>query len=314
MKYREDRRKKAFHDNLEKIREVNEKYEKGACSFKCSTNDLADLSNEVYLRQFVRLTKSDFEEDNEHTFLLGNSLFGGKTYPETLDWREKGFITKPMNQKSCGSCYAYSIAHSVEGQLFKRLNRIIQLSPQQIVDCSSSFGNHGCTHKKFNLLQYLIYSSLGAGGALRTSLRYLESCGGLMREVDYPYTATVNFKFIHKKKLYIYILYIKFQHNKCSFDKDLAIVNITTWNVLPPKNEEIMKAVLNEVGPIAVSINASLKTFQLYSEGIYDDPDCSTTLNHAMLLIGYGKDYWIVKNWWGSRWGEGKKNSICIFF
>lgn len=29
-----------------------------------------------------------------------------------------------------------------------------------------------------------------------------------------------------------------------------------------------MKAILNEVGPIAVSINASLKTFQLYSEGM----------------------------------------------
>lgn len=30
-----------------------------------------------------------------------------------------------------------------------------------------------------------------------------------------------------------------------------------------------MKAILNEVGPIAVSINAALKTFQLYSEGVY---------------------------------------------
>lgn len=59
-----------------------------------------------------------------------------------------------------------------------------------------------------------------------------------------------------------------------------------------------MKAVLNEVGPIAVSINASPKTFQLYSEGVYDDKDCSGTVNHAMLLIGYGEDYWIVKNWW----------------
>lgn len=80
-----------------------------------------------------------------------------------------------------------------------------------------------------------------------------------------------------------------------------------------------MKAILNEVGPIAVSINASLKTFQLYrferfmfmdyfcalnsffalSQGIYDDKDCSEkTVNHAMLLVGYDEDYWILKNWW----------------
>ena len=71
-------------------------------------------------------------------------------------------------------------------------------------------------------------------------------------------------------------------------------MNITSWNVLPSKNEEIMKAVLNEVGPIAVSINASLKTFQLYSEGVFDDSACSSsTVNHAMLLVGYGEDYWV---------------------
>lgn len=71
-------------------------------------------------------------------------------------------------------------------------------------------------------------------------------------------------------------------------------MNITSWNVLPSKNEEIMKAVLNEVGPIAVSINASLKTFQLYSEGVFDDSACSSaSVNHAMLLVGYGEDYWV---------------------
>lgn len=89
------------------------------------------------------------------------------------------------------------------------------------------------------------------------------------------------------------------QHNKCSYDRDLAIVNITSWAILPSRNENIMKAVLNEVGPIAVSINASPKTFQLYSEGIYDDKDCvNTKVNHAMLLVGYGQDYWLLKNWW----------------
>lgn len=144
MEFREDRRRRAFNENLEKIREHNSLYEEGKYSFKLSTNNLADLSNHQYLRHYVRLVNSDADEnDYEHT-ILGNSLFGFKTYPATLDWRDKGFVTKSMNQKSCGSCYAFSIVHSIEGQLFKRLNRIIELSPQQIVDCSSSLGNHGC--------------------------------------------------------------------------------------------------------------------------------------------------------------------------
>lgn len=55
---------------------------------------------------------------------------------------------------------------------------------------------------------------------------------------------------------------------------------------------------------MAVSINASPKTFQLYSHGIYDDTACSPEkVNHAMLLVGYTPEYWILKNWWGNHWG-----------
>ena len=43
-----------------------------------------------------------------------------------------------------------------------------------------------------------------------------------------------------------------------------------------------------------------------FSEGIYDDNECSSaSVNHAMMVVGYGKDFWILKNWWGEMWGEG---------
>lgn len=66
-----------------------------------------------------------------------------------------------------------------------------------------------------------------------------------------------------------------------------------------------MEIAVATIGPVAVSINASPTSFQLYSEGIYDDPQCqSTVVNHAMVVVGYTKDYWILKNWWGTKWGE----------
>lgn len=94
--------------------------------------------------------------------------------PESFDWRTEGFITPVNNQKSCGSCYAFSIAHCVQGQVFKRTGNIIPLSEQQIVDCSVKTGNHGC-----------------GGGSLRTTLKYIQQSGGMMREKDYPYVSAV---------------------------------------------------------------------------------------------------------------------------
>lgn len=86
----------------------------------------------------------------------------------------------------------------------------------------------------------------------------------------------------------------------------MAIANISSWAILPARDEAALKTTIATIGPVAVSINASPKSFQLYSHGVYDDETCSAaTVNHAMLAIGYTPDYWILKNWWGKNWGDG---------
>ena len=57
--------------------------------------------------------------------------------------------------------------------------------------------------------------------------------------------------------------------------------------------------------PVQVAVNAGLSSFQLYTSGIYDDPNCSSSgIDHTMLIVGYGMSddstpYWILKNSWG---------------
>ncbi|CEF60945.1 Cathepsin L.1 [Strongyloides ratti] len=126
------------------------------------------------------------------------------------------------------------------------------------------------------------------GGWIEDAFEYSKYYG-MIKETDYPY---------------------KFgKDGECKY-KDYEIVGkISRWIHLQTNDEEYLKFYIGTIGPVVVGMDASLKTFQAYSHGIYDDPECSHTLNHVVLLIGYGKDdfngdYWIAKNSYGTSWGE----------
>jgi C1A family cysteine protease len=70
--------------------------------------------------------------------------------------------------------------------------------------------------------------------------------------------------------------------------------------------------------PVVTSLEAT-HNWGGYSHGVLDDhscceqntnPNCRWKLNHAILVVGYGTDadsgldYWLIKNSWGSSWGE----------
>jgi C1A family cysteine protease len=66
------------------------------------------------------------------------------------------------------------------------------------------------------------------------------------------------------------------------------------------------------VAPLSVSVDAS--NWHAYHSGVLSFEDCGATLNHAVLLVGYGKEeetgeeYWLIRNSWGADWGlDGSK-------
>ena len=102
----------------------------------------------------------------------------------------------------------------------------------------------------------------------------------------------------------------------------LVAATISKFVDVAPDSETALLQAVN-VGPVSVAIEADQQCFQFYSGGILSDPSCGTQLDHGVLVVGYGteggKDFWIVKNSWGARWGEsgyirlirGKNENQC---
>ena len=62
--------------------------------------------------------------------------------------------------------------------------------------------------------------------------------------------------------------------------------------------------------PVSIAIDAANSDFMLYTGGVLSSETCGTSLDHGVLVVGYGTDkktkeeYWIVKNSWSASWGE----------
>ena len=99
---------------------------------------------------------------------------------------------------------------------------------------------------------------------------------------------------------------------RCKYNRKKSAATLQGYRDLPEGDETRLQQAIANIGPISVCVDASHKSFQHYSGGIYYEPKCGSNdedLDHAVLAVGYGtdgngKDYYIVKNSWGSDWGE----------
>jgi len=76
---------------------------------------------------------------------------------------------------------------------------------------------------------------------------------------------------------------------------------------VPPNSVADLKAAIAQQA-VAVTIEADNLVFQTYQSGVLDSTKCGTSLDHAVIAVGYGnedgKDYYIVRNSWGASWGD----------
>lgn len=84
---------------------------------------------------------------------------------------------------------------------------------------------------------------------------------------------------------------------------------MTSYTALPANDPvALLNAVVKQ--PVSIAMASSSGPFMGYKSGVLDSKYCGTNVNHALLLVGYGtdaasgKDFWLVKNSWGTSWGE----------
>ena len=191
--------------------------------------------------------------------------------PSSFDWRNYNgnFVTPIRDQGDCGSCWAFATTAALESQELIVNNTPginLDLSEQMLVCCSNS---GSCS-----------------GGYVHTSSDYIRDTG-LPSESCCPYTATNSSCNI----------------NTCT-SECIDLHTITGWHWIT-RSVETLKSELCTYGPLIVGMRV-YRDFFSYQSGIYSYVKGPYKGDHAILLVGYNDagQYFIVKNSWGTGWGE----------
>lgn len=187
----------------------------------------------------------------------------------SFDWREKGIISPAKDQGSYGTCWSFATAGLVEAVIKKDLNVDVDLSEQYLVNCSPEKGPIGAIH------------------FVREN--------GILLEEKLPYSGSVDPDYEDNV-----VKDYKIAHSELIIVRDLSF----------EARIDSIQNLIENVGPVSTHMTYSPR-HDAYQGGIYVHDGSSMGGGHIVLLVGWKDDanvknggYWIVKNSYGSSWGE----------
>lgn len=233
-----------------------------------------------------------------HVYLTETDL------PKAWDWRNiegKSYVTKMLNQhipQYCGSCWAHGALSALADRIKIARNALgdeINLSVQYILNCATETagschgGSHGAVYEFIHNSGYVPYDTCLSYEACSS-----ESTEGSCGNPTNDYTC---------KPINICRTCNTFSSlgGFCSEVDIFPNATVTEYGDVPHTVTDIKKEVFAR-GPVACGVNAN--EILKYQGGVIDMPEKSRLIDHIVSIVGWGEDYWIVRNSWGQYWGE----------
>uniref|UniRef100_A0A3B3Z884 Cathepsin S, ortholog 1 n=1 Tax=Periophthalmus magnuspinnatus TaxID=409849 RepID=A0A3B3Z884_9GOBI len=241
-------RRALWEKNLKQINIHNLEASMGLHTYTMAVNHMSDLNHFKIVWSYSSLTL-----DIPSILIIQNST-------DQLDM---------IFQGSCGSCWAFSTAGALEGLLAKTTGKLVDLSPQNLVDCSGKYGTQGCN-----------------GGRPHYALQYVIDNQGIDSEASYRY---------------------KGKDRTCRYRPAYRAANCSEYYFVD-RDELSLKQAVATIGPIIISLNADDISYYK-SGVYYNPSCGKRTNHAVLLVgygtdHTSGLDYWLIKNSWGKRWGE----------
>jgi C1A family cysteine protease len=231
-------------------------------SYTVGVNQFSDMTTAEFKKVFHGLDLQAKPENLRNVRYLDNV-----NVPDAIDWVQQGAVTAVKNQGQCGSCWAFSTTGALEGLYYLKNGSQLSFSEQQLVDCSSSYGNQGCD-----------------GGLMDNAFEYV-AAKGIETESAYPYKGV---------------------DGTCAAGSSTAYMSGISHQDVPSKDSTQLKAAVAQQ-PVSVAIEADQFGFQFYSGGVFDGSCGTNLDHGVLTVgygTDGDKKFWKVKNSWGPTWGE----------